>query len=348
MHLPAVTVIVPCRNENRYVEQCLRSIVENDYPAELLQVLVIDGMSTDGSVDTVRRLAEAHAVITMLENPRRVTPSALNIGIARARGEFILWMSAHNRYDRDYIRTCVEWALRTGADNVGGIIVTQPRDATLLGRTIAGVLSHPVGVGGSRFRTSTAEPEWVDTVFGGCYRRSVFDRIGNFNERLVRGQDFEFNMRLKRAGMKTLLVPRIRSVYHARSRLIEFLKHNWTNGEWVLLPFKYSDVIPVSMRHLVPLGFILALVGASLAAVLLPGFRWLPFVILIPYSAAILVAAGHLAHRHRDYSMGFIAPFVFVGLHFSYGFGALWGLSRSLGAFVRHMVGRPPAPWGLD
>src|SRR6185436_20723054 len=163
--------------------------------------------------EIVERYERAHPSVRVIENPRRITPTALNLGIDAATGDFIIWMSAHNHYDAGYIESCVRWALRTGADNVGGVIAAEPRENTLFGRSITIALAHPFGNGGSKFRTSVAEPVWADTVFGGCYRREVFDKVGLFNEDLVRGQDFEFNVRLHRAGLRTLLVPTIRSTY---------------------------------------------------------------------------------------------------------------------------------------
>src|SRR2546423_2204709 len=203
--LPLVTVLVPCRNEARFIESCLDSIVRNGYAESRMQVLVIDGDSSDGTVEIVKRFEGLHPCVQHIRNPRRITSAALNIGVDAARGDFIVWMSAHNHYEPGYIASCVEWALRSGADNVGGVIVAQPRENTLFGRAITIALAHRFGNGGSKFRTSVAEPVWADTVFGGCYRRDVFAKVGPFNENLVRGQDFEFNVRLHRAGLRTLL-----------------------------------------------------------------------------------------------------------------------------------------------
>lgn len=339
--LPLVTIVVPCRNEARYITESLQSIVENDYPKELLQVLVIDGVSSDGTTEIIERFSRTYGFITRLENAARITPVALNLGIAAARGSYVLWMSAHNRYDSDYIRTCVDWALRSGADNVGGVIVTAPREITTVGRAIAAALSHRFGVGGSKFRTSVNEPEWADTVFGGCYRRDVFERIGLFNERLVRGQDLEFNIRLKRAGLRTLLVPTIRSTYYARSRPLEFLKHNWVNGVWAILPFRHSRIMPVSLRHLVPMFFVGILVATAAVALLVPALRWLPVAIIIPYLIAAIAAALNVGFRMKSWRLVVMMPFVFAGLHLSYGFGSLWGVSRTAGPLLRHLLRMP-------
>jgi glycosyltransferase involved in cell wall biosynthesis len=337
--LPRVTILVPCRDEVRFIEDCLRSIIENGYPEAKLQVLVIDGQSTDGTTEIVERFSRTHRCVTRIENEARITPTALNLGVAAAQGEYIIWMSAHNLYDAGYIRACVEWASRSGADNVGGAIVTKPRHPTHFGRAVAEVLTHPFGVGNSTFRTSASKPVWVDTVFGGCYRRDVFDRVGLFNERLVRGQDLEFNLRLRRAGLRTLFVPTIRSTYYARSRPLEFAKHNWTNGVWAILPFRYSDIVPISLRHMVPMFFVIGLLVTAMIGFVAHGL-WSPFLLLLGvYFGLSLGATVFIARRERDLRVVVFLPLVFTILHLSYGFGSLWGALRSLRPLTRHLFG---------
>jgi hypothetical protein len=172
----------------------------------------------------------------------------------------------------------------------------------------------------------------VDTVFGGCWRRQVFERVGRFNPQLLRSQDLEFSLRLKAAGGRTLLAPDVRSDYYARARLGSFWRHNFLNGEWAILPFVYSQVIPVSLRHLIPLLFVLAL-GAG--AALLPWSRWPLAAVLLPYVAANLGASAHVAvTRHRArHKVGYLAlmPAVFGVLHLGYGLGSVSGLARAAG-----------------
>jgi len=327
---PLVTIIIPCRNEEKFIGGCLDSIIANDYPKERLEVLAIDGMSEDGSQAVIESYSKTYPWIRLIKNPKKITPIALNKGILDSKGELILWMSAHNRYEKDYISRSVESLNKYGADNVGGIMTTLPRIDNFTGRAIAASLSHRFGVGNSYFRVMPKEPKWVDTVFGGCYRREVFDRVGLFNENLVRGQDMEFNLRLKKAGGKTLLVPDIVSYYYARSDLKSFWKHNWVNGVWAILPFLYSPIMPVSWRHLVPLVFVIGLLGSVLL-----GFAWAPFfylflIILGSYGLANLGASFQIALEKRNLKYFVVMPFVFGALHFSYGLGSLYGFLRVL------------------
>jgi glycosyltransferase involved in cell wall biosynthesis len=331
--LPFVSIVIPCRNEERFIENCLNSIIENDFPKERLEVLAVDGMSDDETQGVIKGFAKKYQWIRLIENPKRITPVALNIGIRNAKGEIIIWMSAHNRYDKNYISRSVKSLSKYGADNVGGIMRTLPRIDIFAGRAIVAGLSHRFGVGNSYFRVQTHEPKWVDTVFGGCYRKEVFGRVGLFNENLVRGQDMEFNLRLKKAGGKTLLVPDIVSYYYARSDLKSFWKHNWANGVWAILPFLHSSIMPVSWRHLVPLIFVTGLLGSALL-----GFVWTPFfylflTILGSYGLANLGASVQIALEKRNIRYLIAMPFIFGILHFGYGLGSLWGVLKLIGTW---------------
>jgi len=329
-NVPFVSIIIPCRNERRFVGDCLQSIIDNDYSKERLEVLVIDGMSDDGTPDVIREFTQSSPWIRLIENPRKITPVALNIGIANSKGETILWMSAHNRYEKDYVSRSVECLEKYGADNVGGIMRTLPREDTFTGKAIVASLSHHFGVGNSYFRVMPKEPKWVDTVFGGCYRKEVFDRVGLFNENLVRGQDMEFNLRLKKARGKTLLVPDIVSYYYARSDIKSFWEHNFTNGVWAILPFLYSPIMPVSWRHLVPLIFVSSLLGSCVLGLLWPLFLYLFVAILGAYVLTNLAASFQLSVQRRDIRYLIAMPFIFGALHVGYGLGSLWGFLRLL------------------
>jgi len=330
-YLTFTSVIIPCRNEETFIGRCLDSIITNDYSKEKLEVLVVDGMSEDRTREVVVGYAQQYPFIRLIDNPKKITPTGLNLGIKSAKGNIIIWMSGHNHYEKDYISRSVENLIKYSADNVGGVMKTLPRSDSFIGRAIVASLSHRFGVGNSYFRVHTDEPKWVDTVFGGCYRKDVFDRVGLFNEKLVRGQDMEFNLRLKKAGGKTLLVPDIVSYYYARSDLKSFWKHNWANGVWAVLPFLYSPIMPVSWRHLVPLIFVTALIGSAVSGFLLPPFFWFFWVILGSYVLASLTVSLQIAFQKRDVKYFAVMPFIFGILHFGYGLGSLLGVFKIFG-----------------
>jgi GT2 family glycosyltransferase len=239
-------------------------------------------------------------------------------------------MDAHARLDCRYISQCVRALNEYEADNVGGNMVTLPQTPSFLGNAIVLSLSHRFGVGNSYFRAHPREPKWVDTVFGGCYRRSVFDSVGYFNEALVRGQDMEFNLRLKKAGGRTLLIPDIVSYYYARSTLWEFCKHNWNNGVWAIIPFLYSDIIPVSVRHLIPLGFAIGLMGSLILSLFWQLGLCLLGGLLGSYLLMGMLASIQIAFREHTPKYLFLMPWIFFCLHINYGIGSLWGCARVL------------------
>lgn len=325
---PSVSVIIPCRNENRFIAFCLDSIEANDYPHESLEVLVVDGRSEDRTRRIVEVYAERYGNIRLIDNPRQITPAALNIGIGEARGDVIVRVDAHARLERSYIRRCVDALQKYGADNVGGIMKTIPQNRGFMASAIVASLCHRFGVGNSYFRVQSSRPRWVDTVFGGCYRRSVFGRVGLFNERLPHSQDMEFNRRLVAIGGRILLDPAIVSYYYARSDIKSFWKHNVRNGVWAILPFLYTDVMPVSLRHLVPLALVSSLAASLMLAPFVPGATQLAGAIAGTYLTASIVASCHVAWGKGDVRYVFLMPVVFGMLHSAYGLGSLQGVVR--------------------
>ncbi|HXP85254.1 MAG TPA: glycosyltransferase family 2 protein [Bryobacteraceae bacterium] len=336
---PFVTVIVPCRDERSWVGACLESILASDYPPARMEVVVADGMSRDGTRGIIESYATQDQRVRLIDNPERITPVALNRAVEAARGEIIVRVDAHAEVAPEYLRRAVDYLEATGADNVGGAMRTVPRDRGPFAEPICIVLTHPLGVGNSRFRTGSDRPRWVDTVFGGCWRRQVFDRVGKFNEKLVRSQDMEFNVRLRRAGGKILLAPDLEARYYARATLAAFWRHNWINGVWAVLPFAYSDVVPVRWRHLAPLAFVFALAASVLgwSAGWFPGEA--PAAVAGPYGATILAASAAVALRERKVTLALVLPATFASLHLGYGAGSLWGAVRLAGIQSRKFIG---------
>jgi glycosyltransferase involved in cell wall biosynthesis len=326
---PTVTVIVPCRNERHHIARCLDSILSNDYPKDRLEILVVDGMSEDGTADTVTAYAQRHHSVRLVPNPDRVVPSGLNRGIAEARGEIIVRMDAHNLYPNDYLSVLVGWLERTGADNVGAAIVTLPANDSTMARAIAFAVAHPLGIGNARFRLGVREPTEVDTVPFGCFRRELFQRIGLFDEELVRNQDDEFNARILRSGGRIMLVPGIVSRYYARDSLGKLARMYFQYG-W-FKPYVAAKVGRITTwRQLVPPGFVLALVASALLTPI-----WRPAAtafgaLAVGYLGAVGWVAAQAA-RKESTAVGFALFAVLPVLHFSYGFGYLYGLVRLAG-----------------
>jgi glycosyltransferase involved in cell wall biosynthesis len=305
-------------------------VIANDYPKESLEVLVIDGMSEDGTRMIVESYTKKYSLIRMVDNPNMLQAFAVNIGIINSKGQILIRMDAHNTYPNNYISKCVTYLESYDADNVGGIWKIVPRKNTLVGWGIAIALSHPFGIGNAFYRFASGKPRWVDTAAFFCCRREIFQRIGLFNEKVPLSEDMEFNRRLSKGGGRVLLVPDIVSNYHARSDIQSFWKHNIRNGLWVVLPFQYSDVVPVSWRHLVPVLFVTTLLSSAILAFNAKPFLWLFLLILGSYGLANLVSSFQITYQKRDIRYLIVMPFIFGVLHFGYGFGSLWGVFKVL------------------
>lgn len=329
--VPFLSVIVPCWNEATYLGPCLDSILASGYPPDCMEILVADGMSTDGTREVIRDYQRRDLRVRSIDNPRRITPSALNRAIEASRGEVIARVDAHSTVSPGYFVRAVECLTATGAANVGGLMRTVTHDRGLFAEPIRIALTSRFGVGNSAFRTSakldSSKPRPVDTVFGGCWPRQVFAHTGGFNERLERSQDIEFNVRLRRSGGRILLTPEIECAYHARATLASFLRRNWLNGVWAVLPFAYAPGFPVRWRHLVPLAFVVLLCSSAAAG-------W-GALVLAPYLAASLVASARAARKHGRASLLPLLPIAFAGLHFAYGAGSLWGALQLPFALLR-------------
>lgn len=330
-NLPLVSIIIPCRNEEKFINKCLESIITNDYPKDRLEVFVVDGMSEDRTRKIMRKYTQRYSFIRLLDNPRKITPCAFNMGIKHANGEFIMIMSAHAACKRDYILKCVKNSQKYNADNVGGMWRIVPRDNNLVGKAIALALSHPFGVGNAYYRIDySKEPRWVDTAAYGCYKRDVFEKIGFFNEKLIHSQDMDFNLRLKRAGGKTLLIPDAIIYYYARSDFKSFCKYNFRNGVWAIYPFKFTKAMSVSWRHLVPLVFVLSLISSVILLFFFPIFLWVFLFIGSSYFLANVFFSSKIAIKEKDPRFLFLMPLIFATFHIGYGMGSLYGLLRLL------------------
>jgi succinoglycan biosynthesis protein ExoA len=340
--LPRLSVIVPCRNEELFISRCLDSILKNNYPPDLMEIIVVDGMSADGTSSIVSAYAEKYPFVTMLRNERQITPAGLNLGIETSRGEVICRIDAHARIAPDYLRRCVQSLLDTGADNVGGAMQTLPSNSSLSAKSIALCMSHWFGVGNSDFRTGAVEPVFTDTVFGGCYRKAVFARIGLFNERLPRTQDIEFNQRLRGSGGRILLDPAIKCAYFASPNLRSFATHNFHDGIWSILPLAYSNVIPVRWRHLAAFAFVTILVVLGLSGIWFIPLRLALFVLVGGYSAVSIAFSSQLAFKKKNIFYLCSMPAVFAIRHFAYGVGSLCGaVALGLNGSLRRILLRP-------
>lgn len=318
---PRISAVIPCRNERSYIEACVLSLLRQEPVPGDFEVIVADGMSDDGTREILAQLARRNQRLRIIDNPARTTANAMNLGIQHARGEFVAIMGAHSEYASDYLRASLEVSRATGADNVGGSMVC--RGDTWLQQAIAIAHHSPFSVGGARWHNVAYEGP-ADTVFGGFYRREVFQRIGTFDESLLRNQDDELNLRLTRAGGKIWHSPAIRSSYCPRASLSALFRQYLQYGYWKVAVVKKHGR-PASLRHLVPGLFVLALILLPSLALLFPKFLWIWLILLGSYLLANFGAAVFTAARSGWRFLPAL-PLVFACYHFGYGIGFLRGL----------------------
>ena len=194
---PRVTIAMPAYNEERYIEACIASVQAQDYPRNLIEILVADGRSTDQTRDILARLAATDPRIHVIDNPARLQAAGLGAMVKQATGDIIVRMDVHCEYASDYVRRCVETLERTGADNVGG--AQRARARTAFQRALCAALASPLGVGGARYRSAEAEG-FVDTVFLGAFRRRVFETVGLWDPGAITNEDAELNQRILDGG----------------------------------------------------------------------------------------------------------------------------------------------------
>lgn len=331
--LPFVSVLVPVRNEERYIERCLYSLAAQDYPRDRFEVLVIDGESTDATAEIVARFAaESTLELRHLSNPRRLPAAALNLGLDAARGEVVIRLDGHAAAAHDFISRSVEALETSGADCAGGPITSE--GDTFVGRAIALAMASRFGVGGAAFRTGGAGA--VDTVAFGAYRQQVFERIGRFSEDIPHGEDDEFNYRLRDAGGTIVLVPAIHTRYTVRGDLISLWRQYYGYGRAKpeVLRRHPAQARP---RQLAPAALVLAL-GAGVGRATSGRSGGLRAVCGL-YGLGVAGASIAIAAR-KDPRHAVVLPAVFACLHLSYGAGFLAGVAE-LAERARGAASRP-------
>ncbi len=321
-----LSVICPIYNEEKYIEECILSVVAQDYPKDDLEVLFVDGQSSDRTRDIIAEYARQYPFIQLLDNPRRIAPAGLNIGIRAAHGDVILRLDAHSKYPNDYFSVLVSKLRSSDADNVGGVCNTLPSKDTSLCRAIASAMRSPFGMGNSHFRIGTEREMWVDTVPFGCFRRDLFDRIGLFDEELIRNQDDEFNGRIIRNGGRILLLPQVVVDYFARDTIGKTSKMFYQYGLFKPLVNKKLQK-PTTLRQFFPPLFFAGIITGGVLCFFSPVIRWIYFGVLILYIIAGLLFGLKKPYRWDDLLW---MPIIFATIHLSYGCGYWIGIFKML------------------
>ena len=322
-----ISVIVPCRNEVAHLDPFLRSVLAQQLaPGDTLQLVVADGASDDGTRALLAERAAAEPRLLVIDNPGRIVSTGLNLAVARADGEVIVRMDVHTVYADDYVRQCARVLQDTGATCVGGAWTPAASGgrARAIGRAIARAFASGFGSGGAASRRVDFEGE-VDTVYLGAWRRADLLRMGGFDETLVRNQDDELNLRIRRGGGRVWQSPAIRSCYTPRASFTALARQFWQYGYWKVAVIR-KHRLPASPRHLMP--FALMLLGAALAAA---GLAWpeawgLLAVLLALYAGVALGSAARLAPPWREPGQWLAIAWAYACMHFSYGLGFARGV----------------------
>lgn len=322
-----LSVICPIYNEEKYIGACIESIIAQDYPKDNLEVIFADGMSTDRTREIVEEYATKYPFIRLIDNPKRIVPPALNAAIDASHGEIIMRLDAHASYQPNYFSAIATALDKYGADNAGSVCKTDVLNKTSKALAIREVLSHPLGVGNSAFRTGINGVKEVDTVPFGCWRRSVFSRFGNYDERLVRNQDIELNKRIKAGGGKIVIIPDTFCTYFARETFSKLAKNNYGNGKWNILTVYYTHQLKsLSLRHFIPLIFVLSLLLPAIAGFFWHPLLWISLASLIAYTIVLSVNSAKIAMK-KHLNFIYLVEAFFV-LHLTYGWGSLIGLVK--------------------
>jgi glycosyltransferase involved in cell wall biosynthesis len=329
----SVSIIMPVRNEAKHIDQCLGAILAQDYPPELMEIIIADGMSTDDTRTIIGQLAADHPAIriVVLDNPLRIAPSALNLAIAQSTGDVILRVDGHTFIAPDYVSQCIAALQTSGADNVGG--GTEPICHGRFGEAISLATGTSFGVGHGRWRHASQE-RWVDTVYLGAWPRHVFEQIGLFDEEQVRNQDDEFNYRLREHGGSVLMSPHVKSSYYNRSTPLSLWRQYFQYGYWkVRVMQKHPGQMRV--RQFIPPLFVATLLLAAVLAPFTSFGLWMLILTASCYTAAN-IGASVWTGRKASIAMLPLLMTAFAILHVSYGLGFLLGLVRFWNCWGQH------------
>lgn len=325
-----ISIICPIYNEEKYIPQFLDSILQQDYPKDDLEILLVDGMSKDRTRDIISEYAEKYPCLRLVDNPQQTVPYAMNNGIKNAKGDIIIRLDAHAEYPSNYFSVLVNKLDELeGAENVGGVCITLPCNETTVATAIAECLSNKFGMGNSYFRVGAKEVMSVDTVPFGCFRKTLFDKVGLYDTDMIRNQDDELNGRIIKNGGKIYLLPDVEIKYFARDKISKVRNMFYQYGLYKPLGNKKLGS-PATIRQFFPLLFVIGLVIGLILCLIFP--------VLWPFYGAVIVS--HLligafegiksARKTGKYGCIFLMPYIFLNMHISYGMGYLRGMYNVL------------------
>lgn len=322
-----IAVIIPTLNEEVFISQCLDSIIKQTYPFQQMDIMVIDGGSCDKTKEIVAYYHRKYKNIRLISNPKKIQSAAFNLGVKHSNAPYIVRLDAHAEYNSIYIETCIELLKSIpNIGNVGGVWDIRPQNRTLQAEANAILNKEKFGIGGASYRVGSSA-RFVDTVPFGAYPRVVIQDIGNMREDLARGEDNEYNSRIKGKGYKIFLDPRIRANYYARSSVKNSIKQMFSNGISI---GKLLHIAPrsVSLRHLIPMIFVSSLILFSILSFIRPIFYTILCLILTTYIISDFIATMFSCIKN-GFKYFIILFLLFPCIHIAYGCGTIIGLIKN-------------------
>lgn len=321
--LPFVSALLVTRNEKDYIRMSLMSLIEQTYPHDKYEIIIVDGESSDGTLDVIKELQDTYNSesfsISVVPNPKKILATGWNIGIQSAKGDYVVRIDAHASADKDFIEKSVETMQRVDAVCVGGKLISKSLNGE--DDVISYVLSSPFGVGNSSFRVSEEEG-YADTAVYGLYKKEIFEKAGYFDEKMVRNQDIEMHSRIKKVGGKFYFNPEIKCTYYTRNTVKKMLKQAYGNGQWNMVLLKRGSGA-LSIRHLIPFLFVLGVIGSVILGFLHPLFWYIGIAAVLLHLALGLYFA---TKKTKNIKQIIIMPILFISLHFAYGLGYIRGI----------------------
>jgi glycosyltransferase involved in cell wall biosynthesis len=326
-----ISVVIPCRNEEMYIQQCVNSVREFIIPEECkIEILLIDGNSVDKTVEIIKRLQEEDSSIKLIQNSDIYQSFAINKALEYSKGEWIMRLDAHSVYPRNYLQLCFETAIRTKADNVGGLFITLPGGDTIQAKLVQALTTHKFGVGDAGFRTGAKEECIADTVPYGFFNKSLFEKIGLLDERLIRAQDYEFNRRISSNGGKVWRNSDILVYYYNQPNLIEFYKKQFYKEApynvylWYIAPYAFA------IRHAITGVFATGIIIGGILAFFFPLMMFLYLGGVGLYFLLSILSAIQQSVRYKNILYILLLPLCFFLFHFIHGLGVIVGVLKIL------------------
>lgn len=321
---PFISILIPVRNEIRHLQRCLRAIETQNYPSDFIEILIADGMSEDGSFEYLQKWAEEGQNRHVFQNPGKIVPTGLNILIPKSKGDIVIRVDGHCVIAADYVANCIRHLEESGVDGVGGPMNTIGED--FVSEVIALAMSSKFGVGNSSFRTETGQTKLADTVPFPAYTRTIIEKVGLYDQELVRNQDDEYNYRIREAGGKILLAEDVRSEYYSRGSLKKLWKQYFQYGYWKVRVLQ-KHPRQMSLRQFVPPAFVLSVI-TSLILALAIAWGWIPLVAILGVYLVVNLGVSFLIAVKKGWQYLGLLPAAFAIIHLSYGLGFLIGLIK--------------------